>query len=367
VQRVKYSITNFEIILNTNHMSYPVLAGLASYGMSGKVFHGPLLSAHANFKVAAVLERHREESRGMHPDSLLVRSFDELCRMDSLELIVVNTPDPAHFEYCKQALEAGKHVVVEKPFTQTAEEAKILTALAAARRRMLTVFHNRRWDSDFLTVQKIVQSEELGRLTEFEAHFDRFRPEVTTESWKESATSHTGTLYNLGSHLIDQSLVLFGNPRGVYADIRKMRDRARVDDSFELLLRYDSVRVSLKASYLVKEPGPKFIVHGTKGSFVKWGADPQEEALKAGVIPGGQGWGAEKEQDYGLLNTVDHGVESRRRVPSLHGNYLQFYDGVYEAVRNGHQPPVDPSGAGEVIRIIEAAYLSSRERREISL
>ena len=231
---------------------------------------------------------------------------------------------------------------------------------------MLSVFQNRRWDGDFLTVKQVIEKGLLGRLTEFESHFDRYRNFVKEGTWKEDPDTGTGTLYNLGSHMIDQALVLFGFPEGVTADIRIVRTRARVDDSFELLLKYSGMKVSVRGGYLVREPGPRYILHGTEGSFLKWGLDPQEQALKEGRHPSGDDWGSDDPGNYGLLNTSIGGLSFRGRVETVHGNYMAFYDNLFNAIRSGVSLSVTAREGASVVRVIEAAYRSAKEERMIS-
>ncbi len=238
----------------------------------------------------------------------------------AIDLVLVNTPDHTHYDFARRALEAGKHVVVEKPFVLDVKEGEALIELASKKKKVLTVFQNRRWEGDFLTVRSIIDQKMLGRLVEYEAHFDRFRNFIR-DSWKEKADNNTGTLYNLGSHLIDQALVLFGMPSGVYADIRKQRTGSQVDDLFDLSLYYPDVKVTLKGSYLVREQGPRFLVHGTEGSFVKYGADPQEEALNEGRFPDEPGWGTEPEDKWGILNTSIGGLHFRGKIETVAGCY----------------------------------------------
>lgn len=338
----------------------PIQTALASYGMSGLVFHGPLLMIHNGFNIRSILERHRSDSRKHHPESILVRDFNDILGDPEVELVVINTPDHLHYEMTVAALEAGKHVVVEKPFTQETSEANDLIDLAKKRGVVLSVFQNRRWDGDFLTVKKIIEEKQLGRLVSFESHFDRFRNYIQ-ESWKESDELNTGTLYNLGSHMIDQALVLFGMPQAVFAEVRAMRTSSKVDDSFDIVLHYPDVKCMVRGSYLVKEPGPRYILHGTEGSFLKWGIDPQEEALKQGNVPGKPGWGTEPEKAWGLLNTHVNGTDVRKRIETEAGNYLAYYDNIQRVIRNGADPDVRPEEARDVIRVIEAAYESSRK------
>lgn len=336
-----------------------VKTGLASFGMSGMVFHAPLLNSSPFYEITAILERTKENSRKNYPESLLCRSYDELLKVPDIELIIVNTPDPLHFEHARMALEAGKHVVVEKPFALMFEECEELIRLAQGKKLVLTVFHNRRWDSDFLTVQDILTKKVLGRLVSFESHFDRYRNYIQENTWKEDPASGTGIVYNLGSHLIDQAMQLFGHPSSVFAEIRTLRTLGRTDDFFDITLFYEKdISVSLKGSLLVKEPGPRYILHGTDGSFLKWGTDPQEEALKAGLIPGGEGWGHECDENKGILSIKVNESDQRLRIDTLPGNYGIFYDRLYGSIRNGLVPPVNPVDAAMTVKVIQAAFLS---------
>jgi scyllo-inositol 2-dehydrogenase (NADP+) len=344
-------------------MNRKIKTGLASFGMSGKVFHAPLLTAHGGFELKTIVERSKSEASKYYPDAIIKKSFDELLSDNEIELIIVNTPDHTHYQFTEQALEAGKHVIVEKPFTQTVEEGLKLISLAKRKNLILSVFQNRRWDGDFLTIQKIIMEKQLGRLVEFEAHFDRFRNYIQPNTWKEDASTGTGTLYNLGSHLIDQTLVLFGMPASVFADIRKLRTDTKVDDFFELILYYDLLRVSLKASYLVKEPGPRYIINGTQGTFLKYGIDPQEDAMKAGILPNSTGYGIEKSEYWGVLNIECNHQNYKGTVETIPGNYLTFYNNIYETLVNGKDLAVKPEEALNVIRIINAAWNSCRNKK----
>jgi predicted dehydrogenase len=344
----------------------PIHTALTSYGMSGLVFHGPLLQAHPGFTIHSVLERHRNDSRNRHPDALLVRHLDEILQDPRVELVVVNTPDHLHFEMASAALKSGKHVVVEKPLTQTVKQADELIGLAKENGVMLSVFQNRRWDGDFLTVRKIIEEGKLGRLVSFESHFDRFRNYIQ-DSWKESDALNSGTLYNLGSHMIDQALVLFGMPDAVFADVRGMRTGSLVDDTFDVVLHYPDVKCMVRGSYLVKEEGPRYILHGTHGSFLKWGIDPQEEALKRGEVPGGSDWGREASVNWGTLVTEASGQEERMRIETAAGNYTAYYDNIHAVIRNGAELAVKATEARNVIKVIAAAYESSRDQKVIRL
>ena len=338
-------------------------AALCSYGMSGVIFHGPLLKAHPGFTITKILERSKNESEGKHPGTTIVRSYDAILEDPKVELVVVNTPDHLHHEMAVKAIRAGKHVVVEKPFALKTEHADELISLAKEMGVLLTVFQNRRWDGDFLSVKEIIQKGKLGRLVDFESHFDRYRTEIR-ESWKDRSTG-TGTLYNLGSHLVDQALSLFGMPEHLYCDSRMLRDGALTDDSYDLSLHYPAFKCMVRSSYLVREPGPRFTLHGTTGSYLKWGVDPQEAEMKAGKIPGIEGWGEEPDSQWGTMNAMEDGVFRVKKYPTRTGNYLSFYENLYEAIRENKPLAVLPEEARDVIRIIEAAYESSKDRKVV--
>ena len=341
-----------------------IATALASYGMSGYVFHAPFIHLHPGFRLNSILERTKDASRERYPYARIVRSYEELIADAEIELVVVNTPDHLHYPMALEALTAGKHVLVEKPFTQTVKQGEELIALAKEKGLQLSVYHNRRFDGDSRTVRKILTEGSLGRLVEYEAHYDRFRNFIP-KSWKEDPSSGANILYNLGSHLIDHALYLFGTPVSVWADIRKLRDGAQTDDFFELKLFYPSLMATLKASYLVKEPGPRYILHGTSGSFVKYGNDPQEEALKNGILPGGPDWGKEPEPDWGVLHTEMGGKSVRATYQTLPGNYMDFYENLYRALVYGEETAVKAEDGLQVIRIIETAYKSNREGKTV--
>lgn len=343
----------------------PIITGLAAYGMSGEVFHGPLLDAHPGFVVKSVVERHAEKSMQRFPHAQILRSVEELVKDPEIELVIVNTPHSLHFSHAKVALEAGKHVVVEKPFTVTVDEGAELIKLANEKRLVLTVFHNRRWDSDMLTVRHVLDSKRLGYVVEAEFHYDRFRNYIQQNTWKEEAGPGSGILYNLGSHMLDQALVLFGMPQWVNAITGIQRKGGSVDDFYDIRLEYPELLVIIKSSYLVCSPGPRDILHGSQGSFVKYDLDPQEEALKKGGIPGSKGWGEEAEEMWGTLTTAAGKEVKSEKVPTVPGNYLEFYNNLHGAIRNGDALAVEPEEALNVIRLIECAIQSSNEHRAI--
>ncbi len=314
-----------------------IKVGLVGYGLAGAVFHAPLISACDRLELAAVLTSREAPNA--------VRTLEELLRC--CELVVIASPNRTHFPIAKQALEAGKHVVIDKPMTVSVREAEELIALAAKCGRLLTVFHNRRWDGDYLTVRKVLPR--LGEVNLFEAHWDRFRVGIK-EGWREVPDEGSGLLSDLGPHLIDQALQLFGMPVEVSADVEMQRPGAAVDDYFELTLQYGARRVKLGASSLVADPRPRFALHGSAGSFVKHGLDPPAAALSAGVEPRSPGFGVDER--HGELTLPDGSSES---VPTERGNYLAFYEMVASAVLDGGPVPVDPADALNGLRIIDLA------------
>jgi scyllo-inositol 2-dehydrogenase (NADP+) len=348
-------------------MTGEIAVGLIGYGMAGRVFHAPVITSVEGLRLTKVVERRAAESRARYPWVEVVREADELLGDEAIELVVVATPNETHFELARRALLAGKHVVVEKPFAVTSEEAGRLIELARERGRLLTAYHNRRRDGDFLTVRKILEDGLVGRLFEYESRFDRFRDQPRPGAWRERPGPGAGLLYDLGPHLIDQALVLFGRPRAVEADVRTQRDFASTDDFFELVLHYDGARVTLGAGMLAREPTPRFVLRGDAGSFVKYGLDPQEDALKAGRTPAEPGWGVEPPEHWGTLATLDGGRRTERRVATLAGRYQDFYRNVADRLRGRDELDVKPEEARDTVRIIEHAFRSSAERRAVPL
>lgn len=339
---------------------------LCSFGMSGWVFHAPFLSIHPGFKFYGVWERSKNLAREKYPDVKVFRTYEEMLADKTVDLVIVNTPSYTHFDYAKQALEAGKHVVVEKPLTATAAQGEELQALAKKQNKLLSIFQNRRHDSDFKTVKKVIADDLLGEITEAEIHYDRYNPVLSPKAHKETPGPAVGVVYDLGSHLIDQALHLFGMPRAVWADVLSMRPNSQVDDYLEIVLFYPTKRVRLKSTYYAREP-LGYIVHGKKGSFLKSRADVQEPALQAGKSSGSADWGIEPETERGLLHSEKDGVVIREYIPTLQGNYMEYYDGLHKALTTSSAPPVTAQDGINTIRIIEAAYKSSKERKVIEL
>ncbi len=332
--------------------------GLVGYGLSGATFHAPLLSVEPWFTLSAVATR-QAEAVGRDWPGVRVLSVEDLLADLELDLIVIATPHESHGRLAEQALRAGKHVVVEKPFTLDGAEATRLGALASERGLCLAVFHNRRWDGDYLTVRQLVEQGRLGRLYSFESHFDRYRPQVK-KRWKEEEGPGGGTLWDLGSHLVDQAVQLFGMPESVSADLGRQRPGAGAVDWFHLLLRYGELRVILRSGSVVHEPWPRFVLQGEADAYVKEGLDPQEEQLKAGLRPGMKGWGAEPPERHGRLSRGGS-------VPTLPGAYEGFYRQLAAALAGEGPVPVTAESASQVIRILEAAVRSAAEGKRVSL
>ena len=344
-----------------------IRVGIASFGMSGRIFHAPLLSHRNDFILSQIVERSTNTAQSLYPTVQIGRSFEQLLNNRDIDLIIINTPDDTHFEFARRALEHDKHVVVEKPFAQSVEQSKTLVSIAKERGKLISVFHNRRWDGDFLTVQQLVKEKRVGRLVEFISHFDRYRPVIQSLSWKEQSSHGTGLLYNLGSHMIDQALVLFGMPYAVTAHLGNIRDNATINDWFEVRLHYPDILVRLNSSYLVREEGPRFTLHGTEGSFVKLGIDPQEEQLKNGLLPGDADWGLQEQQWWGILNRDEDGKQVRTIIPTLRGNYSEYYDMLWKSFTEDSNPPVAGLDGVKNLTIIEAAMQSNSEKRTITI
>lgn len=348
-------------------MDRTIHTAIASFGMSGLVFHGPLLKVLPGFRVVKILERTKNNSAAMFPGARIVRSYNEIINDPAIELVIVNTPDEYHYEMAKAALFAGKHVIVEKPATRTYGEVRKLVTLAREKNVLLTVFQNRRWDGDFRTVKKIIEGKKVGRLVEFESHFDRYRNYIAPDTWKEEGGDFGGVLFNLGSHMVDQALVLFGKPQSVTCHLDILRTGGKVADYYDIRLQYNGFAALLKCSYLVKEEGPRYIIHGTNGSFLKWGTDPQEEALKAGKLPEGSNWGADREELYGVLNTEFDGHAQKQFIKTLPGNYRLFYQNVYSTIIGEAELEVKPSDFLLSMHILDSCLLSNREKKAIML
>jgi predicted dehydrogenase len=345
----------------------PINTALCSFGMSGWVFHAPFITTNPGFNFYGVWERTKNLAQEKYPGVKTFRALEELLTDKNIELIIVNTPSVTHYDYAKQVILSGKHLIVEKPFTATVEQAEELITLTKKKKVKLSVYHNRRFDSDYRTVKKILDEGWLGRIVDASIQYDRYVPALSYKAHKETPTPAVGCLYDLGSHLIDQALQLFGMPLAVFADITINRPNSKVDDYFDLKLFYPNHRVTLKSSYYVREAMPGYQFHGTLGSFIKHKTDVQETDLQANKKPGGTDWGIEPESQKGLLHTEKDGKIIKEHIPSLKGNYGDYYDGVYNAIRNNANVPVSGEDGMKVIQVIEAAIKSNKEKKVIEL
>ncbi|MDF5710721.1 MAG: Gfo/Idh/MocA family oxidoreductase [Nostoc sp. S4] len=342
-----------------------VNTALCSYGLSGKVFHAPFINLHPGFELLGSWERSKKLIQDDYPNAKSYTSLEILLADKQIELVVVNTPNDTHYDYTKQALLADKHVIVEKAFTTTVAEAEELKELAQKKGKKLSVYQNRRWDSDFQTVKKIIQEGLLGDIVEAEFHFERYKPTLSNRQHTEVPGSGAGIIKDLGPHIIDQALHLFGMPNAVFADMRITREASQINDYFESILYYDKFRVKLKASFLVREPVPSYIIHGTKGSFLKSRADAQEDKLRVGMKPNTFDWYTEPESEYGLLHTEKDGKVIREKVKSLQGSYLGYYDAMYKSIVENQPIAVTAEDGINVMQIIEAAIKSNNQQKVI--
>ena len=330
--------------------------GLVGFGFAGKVFHAPVIRAVDGLRLTTIVQRHGAPDP-RYPDVEFVHSVDELLKRQ-IDLVVVATPNTSHHPIAKQALLAGRHVVVDKPFAPTLAEAEDLVRVAKQQRRIVTVYYDRRYTGDFATVQQVVGEGALGRVVTFESHFDRFRPELKLNAWREQAHPGSGVWFDIGPHLFDHALLLFGVPEAIGADIRVERDGAVVDDAFDVTLYYRHGRAVLRASMLRTPLGPTWIVNGTKGSFIKYGMDPQEAALKEGRTPDEPDWDSEPPELYGQLVTAD----ATRTVPTLRSSFARYYENVRDAMIGTAELAVPPEWCLDVMRGLELAVESSRTR-----
>ncbi|HEV7348656.1 Gfo/Idh/MocA family oxidoreductase [Telluribacter sp.] len=340
-----------------------VQVGLIGFGLSGRYFHAPFLSVNPRFQLKKVVERSKNEAQEFDSSIETVRTVEELLADDALDLVFICTPNDTHFDYAKAVLESGKHVVIEKPFANTEAEARELTELAARKGLLATAYQNRRWDSDFLTLKKIMAEGTIGEIVEFESRYDRYRPVPVTNTWKEQSGDGGGNLYNLGPHLVDQALALFGKPEAVSAEIKTLREGSQIDDFFAIRLHYPDKSVLVKSSLLVFDSSLRYTLHGTRGSFVKIGLDVQEETLRKDILPDTTPWGEEPEDRWGTL----YSEEFSGTFQSLPGNYMPFYDNIYDVIVNGAEPAVKPAEVLLTTRVIDLAWQSSRDRTVLAV
>jgi predicted dehydrogenase len=342
-----------------------IRVGLVGFGMAGRVFHAPLISSVDGLELAAVVERTSSHASERYPGIKTYRSVDELLGDSSIKLVVVATPNTTHFDVALRALEAAKSVVVDKPASVTSDQIGQLMSLAGGIGLQLIPFHNRRWDSDFKTIQKVLLEKELGPLVHFESTFDRWRPGLSSRVWKEEP-DQGGLLLDIGTHLVDQALVLFGVPSSVGAEVRHERDEEGANDSFTIRLHfYTGVSVTLSANLLSSLARPRFYLRGTKGNYLKWGLDPQEEALNKITRIDTPDWGREPAASWGTMSLGTDDGFATRQIEPLPGDYRSFYEGVRDALLADVKPPVEAIDAWRAARVLEWAAESARQHRDI--
>lgn len=332
-----------------------IKVGLVSFGMSGRIYHAPFIEKNPNFELKLILERTKSNSKAIYPNATIVRTFEELIHSKEVSLIVVNGPTYLHFEMAKSALEAGKHVVLEKPMTATVKEGEELIALAKRKKLQLAVYHNKRFEGSFKTIQKLLATKRLGNLKECHLAVHRFRPEIGPKAWKEDAYPGAGILYDIGSHLIDQVLVLFGWPLDIKADLQIQRANGKVVDYFRISFLYKNFEATIVSDMLTKERKPTISLLGTKGSFVKYGHDPQESRLAEDPI-NWDGIGEDLEENYGVLTDLE--TKTTEIITTENGGYAQFYQNLYEVLEFDKELIISPEQALDVIKIIEGAMES---------
>jgi predicted dehydrogenase len=342
--------------------------GLIGFGLAGRSFHAPVIRAVSGLRLAAILERSGNAAAAQYPDVPIVRTLDELLAIKEIRLVVIATPNDSHFPLAEQCLAAGRDVLVDKPFTATLREAIALVDFAKQQGRLLTVYQNRRYDGDFQAILELVASGALGRIVRFESNYDRFRPQLRPGAWRERIGPASGIFFDLAPHLIDHALLLFGLPEALTADIRIERQGAVADDAFDLAFHYPrGLRADLRSSILAAATRPRFLLHGTQGAFVKQSFDPQEGNLRRGYLPTDTAWGAEPEENGGLLTLALNGALTERRVPSANCDYRDFYANLRDAMLGKAKLAVSPEWALEVMRLLELARQSSHERRTVSV
>lgn len=346
-------------------MNAPLRVGLLGFGFASATFHAPLIAAVPGLQLTAISSSRPHDVHTAWPQVSVCDSAEQLIARDDIDLVVVATPNNTHAPLAKLALLAGKHVVVDKPFTLNVREAQELIALAGQQDRLLSVFQNRRWDSDFMSVQAVLKRGTLGRVVHFESHFDRYRP-VVPQRWRDSGEPGSGLWFDLGPHLLDQALQLFGPPQTLTLDWARQRDNSKADDWFHAVLHYDAMRVVLHASALTAQVAPRFTVHGTQGSLIKFGLDTQEAALKAGLRPPHAEWGADP-QPLRFTLSDDQQQLSESNQAAKPGDYTRYYARVRDAIQSGAPNPVPAEEALQVMQLLELGCVSASEGRRMAV
>lgn len=343
--------------------------GIIGFGMAGQIFHAPFISTIPGFRLAKISTSNPqfiEKANARYPEAVIVPDADSILNDPDIDLVIIGSPNEAHAPLATQAMQNGKHVIVEKPFTITSAEADTLIEVSKQTNRLLTVHHNRRFVADYQTVIKLLNSGLLGNLVEYASNYDRFRPAFKQKAWREEAIPGAGILYDLGSHLIDQALMLFGLPESITSDVRIQRPGGKSDDHFEVRLDYPNLKVTLKSSMLAKKPGPHFMLHGDRGSFVKYGADIQEADLNAGLNPLTKAaWGVEPESNWGKFAIEYEGMQLDGTIQSERGAFQEYFVNVRDAIWGKAELIVKPEQSRNTIRVIELALESARDGRTV--
>lgn len=352
-------------------MATIIRTGIIGYGLSGRVFHAPFIDVVDGFELTKISTSRPEKIKMIeerYPITSIVPDGKGIIDDPEIDLVIVTSPNTDHFRWAREALLAGKHVMVEKPFTINVAEADELIEIANRNKKILTVYHNRRFTSDTKTVKKILESGLLGDVRDYESHFDRYRANPRPAgAWREQPLPGSGIFYDLGAHLIDQALWFFGMPQAVTAEINSQRPWAKADDHFDVRLHYPTFTATLKSGMLCKIPGPTYMIHGTNGSFVKYGLDVQEATLDGGAVPKGKDWGREPENIWGTINVDYKGVKIQGKVESEPGDYREYFMNLRDAICGESEIMVKPEEARNVIRVIELAFQSSKERKTIDV
>ncbi|HTZ48838.1 MAG TPA: Gfo/Idh/MocA family oxidoreductase [Verrucomicrobiae bacterium] len=336
--------------------------GLIGFGLGGRSFHAPVINAVPGLRLAAILQRSGDSAAQLYPHARIVRTLDELLAIDSIRLIAISTPNQTHFSLAQRCLEAGRHVVVDKPFTTTVAEAVTLLEFAQQKKLVLSVYHNRRFDADFQALRQNIAAGALGRVLRFESTYDRFRPSPKPGAWREQPGPGSGILYDLAPHLIDQAMTLLGTPQALSADVRTERHNISTDDAFDIFLYYpQGVRALLRATMMSANPRPRLVVLGEKGSYLKREFDPLEPTLREGKVPTGSSWVVEKEENFGELTLVESGVTTTGKIPST-GDWREFYVNVRDAILSSVPLLVTHQQALNVMVALELAQESSSKR-----
>ncbi len=348
-------------------MAEPIRCGVVGFGLAGRIFHSAVIHATEGLELAAIVERRGDAASQAYPHTPIVRSVEELLARPEIEVVVIATPNESHAPLATECLRAGKHVVVDKPAAISSSEAAALLTISRESDRRVFVYHNRRWDGDFLTLQQLIASGRLGRLRSFESRFDRFRPARKPGAWREQPKPGSGILLDLGSHLADQALTLFGMPDAVWADVRAEREGSETDDAFDLRLYYPELTVWLRSTSLSPLPAVRFVAGGTQGAYAKYGLDPQEDALRAGDLFHSTPWGVEPESAWGALSTLGPANQTEHTaIPTLGGDYRGFYRNLRDTLHGHAEQAVTLVDAWRVLRLLEWARESSDRRAAVA-